>query len=447
MLEPNSTVVVWSLWAVALLGIVGVCVIWPRFANRTGPAVLGRFLTQTVASALVVLAVAGALNQQNGWYGSWTDLGNDILGNPPTVAHEALRGQLQYTGHYNSQAARSTDIRAQREFGAERASFQRSLHLRTKPSPEGQYTSVVVPGLGPSAPKGAGKVLVWLPSSYAHSSQQTTYPVIEAYAGIPGSPRDYQTKVGLHKIITVAHQRYGLVEPIVVIPDYNPAGLDTECVDSPGVPMETWVTKTIPTWVVKHLRARPDRGSWAAMGYSAGAFCAEVSVVLHPKQYGALMIFGGYNSPEWGNWLPFGRRSAWPARYNILNELRSSPPPIDVWIEQSEADLQSIGPARRLINAVRAPTSITTVTLKGAGHRFDVWQGVMPNALRWLANSEPGFRRPVSGPDVHHAREHPQRTPTVVPQTHRREPRHGQPSPTPRHPSSTAPPSAPPSPV
>lgn len=441
VLEPNNSVVVWALWAVALFGIIGVCALWPRFANRTASALLGRFLAQSFASALVVLAVAGMLNQQNGWYGSWTDLGNDIVGNPPAVAHEALKGQLQYTQHYNAQAARLTDVRAEHEFGVERASFQRTLHLGTKPTPQGQYVSVVVPGLGLPAKKGAGKVLVWLPPSYADGSQHTTYPVIEAYAGIPGSPHDYKTKVGLQGIIARAHQRYGLVEPIVVIPDYTPSGLDTECVDSPGVPMETWVTETVPTWVVHHLRARPDRGSWAAMGYSAGAFCAEVSAVLHPQQYGALMIFGGYNSPEWGNWLPFGARDAWPARYNLLTDLRLSPPPLDVWIEQSEADLESIGAARHLLKAVHAPTSITTVALKGAGHRFDVWKGVMPNALRWLANSEPGFHPLLSSPDMRRALENPARSPAAAKPTHVPAHPHPLPIPTP----STKPTSAPPS--
>lgn len=402
-MEPNSAVLVWALWAVALCGIVGVCVMWPRLANRTGTALLGRFVTQTAASALVVLAVAGMLNQQNGWYGSWTDLGNDMLGNPPAVAHQALKGKLQITQHYDAKAARRTAVRAQQKFGTERAAFQRTLHLTAKPTPQGHYVSVVVPGLGLPEGKGVGKVLVWLPPSYNEGSQQRTYPVIEAYAGIPGSPGVYQKNMGLQKLITQAHQRYGLIQPLVVIPNYTPSGLDTECVNSPGVPMETWVTKTIPTWVVHHLRARPDRGSWAAMGYSAGAFCAEVSAVLHPHQYGALMIFGGYDRPEWGNWLPFGRRTAWPARYNLLTEMHLSPPPIDVWIEKSEADRESIGAARRLIGAVRPPTSITTVILKDAGHRFDVWRGVMPNALRWLANSEPGFDPVFSSTDVRRA--------------------------------------------
>ncbi|XAS76945.1 alpha/beta hydrolase-fold protein [Dermatophilaceae bacterium Sec6.4] len=423
MFEPNSTVVVWALWGLAVLGVIGICWLWPRLANRGVTPVLGRALSQVVASTLVVLAVGGLLNQQNGWYGSWTDLGNDILGNPPVIAHQALRGHLQYTQHFDSQAARRTDQRAQQRFGVERATFQRTLGLHTKSNAQGQaqgqYVSVVVPGLGLTGRKDAGKVTVWLPPSYATGSQSTTYPVIEAFSGISGSPRDYQTKVKFQDIIAMEHQRFGLVEPIVIIPDYNPSALDTECVNSPGVPMETWVTQTIPTWVLHHLRARPDRGSWAALGYSAGAFCAEVSAVLNPQQYGALLIFGGYNHPEWGSWLPFGKLSAWPERYNILKDLRVSPPPIDVWIEQSEADPESLGEAKHFIQAVRAPTSVTTIALKGAGHRFDVWRGVMPDALKWLAKSEPAFQSRVVPPDVR------------------------LPSASPVHPSATAPPAPP----
>lgn len=405
MLEPDSTAVVWALWALAASGVVGICWFWPRLANRGAASVIGRVLTQVVASTLVVLAVAGMLNQQNGWYGTWTDLGNDFLGQQPAIAAVNTQGQLQAQKQYDVRGAQHADRLEQRKYGVQRADFQQALRLSKKPTPTGQYVSVRVPGLGRAAGPQAGRVLVWLPPSYVTGSQQTTYPVIEAFAGIPGSPRDYQKRMGLQNIIAEVHRTSGLVQPIVIIPDYTPGGLDTECVDAPGVAMETWVTKTIPDWVRRHLRVRPDKASWATMGFSAGAFCAEVSAVLHPTQYGAVMIFGGYNHPEWGRWLPFGKSTAWPERYNLLEVLRLQPPPIDVWIEQSEADVYSKSESASFIHAVHAPTSVTTVQLQGAGHRFGVWQGVMPNALQWLASAEPGFHASSAhgAPDVRHA--------------------------------------------
>lgn len=398
MLNPDSTVLVWILWALAGIGIFGICVLWPRLAPRGTLTIFGRLISQVTVSALVVLAAAGTLNQQNGWYGSWTDLGNDFLGNPPVVASVKTQGHFQFLQQYNARAALFADQRTEHLYGDERAVFAKSLHLSLKSAPRGHYVSVVVPGLNKVAGRSAGQVLIWLPPTYTQeSASKTTYPVIEAFVGVPGKPHDYENRIGLQRIISEAHRAAGLVQPIVVIPDYEPSGLDTECVNAPSLDMETWVAKTVPTWVLHHLRAQTGKASWATMGFSAGGYCAGVVAVLHPAQFGALMIFGGYNSPEfWVNWMPFGKRSAWPERYSLLEDLRLHPPAIDVWIEQSTADIYSISDAQSFIHAVRAPTSITTVQLKGAGHRISVWQHVMPNALEWLATSDPAFHAPLT---------------------------------------------------
>ncbi|NYJ75938.1 alpha/beta hydrolase [Allobranchiibius huperziae] len=401
MLEPNSVALVVLLWVSFAAAVVAVVVLWPRLARRRPLALLGRLGTQVGASALVVLAAAATLNQQNGWYGTWSDLGRDLMGTPPSVQRVAVKGDLQTAGQYSASAAAEADLRAQRLFGPERAVFARDAKLHVAPGPHGQWLHVVIPGLGKAAGRGAGKAMIWLPPAYVDGPSQATYPVIEAYAGIPGSPADYQKRMGLQNIIVRAHQKSGLIEPVVVVPDYTPSGIDTECTNSGGIDMETWLTKTVPAWTVRHLRVRPDKESWAVMGFSAGGFCAEVSAFLHPQQYGSVMLFGTYNNPSWGNWTPYGRRSIWPARYSMLNVVRQTPPPVDVWIEVSEGDRFAGPPSRSLINAAHGRMSVTSVYLPGAGHRFDVWQAVMPVALEWLGHAEPGFHG-VIGDGVTH---------------------------------------------
>ncbi|MBO1753787.1 esterase family protein [Allobranchiibius sp. CTAmp26] len=395
MFEPNSAVLVVLLWVLSAAAIVAVALVWPLLAARRPTMVLGRLATQVGASALAVLAVAATLNQQNGWYASWSDLARDISGTPPAVQREALKGNLQ-SAQYNGREAAAANLRAQRLFGAERAVFARNAKLRISSVPHGQWVHVVIPGLGRAAGRGAGKAMVWLPPAYVDGPQQATYPVIEAYAGVPGSPADYSKRMGLQNIIVHAHQAAGLVEPVVVVPDYTPSGIDTECTNSGGIAMETWLTKTVPAWTVRHLRVRPDKASWAVMGFSAGGFCAEVSAFLHPQQYGAALLFGTYNNPDWGNWLPYGRRNAWPARYSMLSVVRRQPPPVDVWVEVSEGDRFAGPPSENLIRATHGRMSVTAVYLAQAGHRFDVWQAVMPRALEWLAHAEPGFRGSTS---------------------------------------------------
>lgn len=393
MFEPSSTDLVWVLWVVAVLGIVAVALVWPKLAGRGVAVLLGRLGTQLGASALVVLAVAATLNQQNGWYGDWPDLVHDLTGSSPAVQHVALKGQLQVAQRYNAHEAVESDVRAQHAFGAQRAAFQRATKLRTGLSPQGQYVRVVVPGLGAAARRGrtVGEVLIWLPPSYVDGASQATYPVIEAFHGQPGGPDDYSKRLKLQNMLVRAHQRVGLVEPVVVIPDFLPSGIDTECTDSPGIAMEIWLTKTVPEWVVRHLRVRPDKESWATLGFSAGGFCAEVSTFLHPQTFGSAMLFGTYDWPDWSNWLPYKRHNAWPARYNMLSVLKDRPPPVDVWVEVSGGDRFSSPPSQALIKYAHAPTSVTAVYLRDAGHRFSVWQAAMPRALDWLARSEPGF--------------------------------------------------------
>lgn len=391
MFEPDGVVLVVLLWGLSIAAVIAVALVWPRLAARRPTMVLGRLATQVGASALAVLAVAATLNQQNGWYGNWSDLARDFTGAAPAVQREAVKGNLQ-TSHYDLQAAAADNLRDQRLFGPERAVFARDANLRTAPGSRGQWLHVVIPGLGRAAGPTAGRAMVWLPPAYVDGPQQATYPVIEAYAGTPGGPADYSKRMGLQNIIVRAHRVAGLVEPVVVVPDYTPAGLDTECTDSAAIAMETWLTKTVPQWTVRHLRVRPDKASWAVMGFSSGGFCAEVSAFLHPQQYGAALLFGSYNNPDWGSWLPFGRRNAWPARYSLLTVVRRQPPPVDVWIEVSEGDRFAGPPSENLIRTAHGRMSVTAVYLAGAGHRFDVWQSVMPRALEWLARAEPGFR-------------------------------------------------------
>lgn len=375
----------------AIASIMIVAVQWQRLAGSGIRLVLIRVGIQIVASALVVLTVAGLLNQQNGWYGNWSDLGRDLSGASPAVQRTAVKGPARATSHYDARHALAADQRVQREFGPQRAAFERSARLRPDPPATGQYLHVVVPGLGATAGPRAGKVLIWLPASYLNGPQDQTFPVLQAYAGVPGGPADYDGRMGLHKMIVAATLRSGLVSPIVVIPDYTPAGLDTECTNTPRVAMETWLTTTVPNWVISHLRVRPDKASWAVMGYSAGGFCAEVTAFLHPQRYGAAMLFGSYNQPVWSNLRPTRVSAVALTRYHLIARLQHQPPPVDVWIEVSTGDRLTGPDNAQLIRAVRAPTSVTAVYLRGAGHRFNVWASAMPGSLDWLARTLPGF--------------------------------------------------------
>lgn len=182
---------------------------------------------------------------------------------------------------------------------------------------------------------------------------------------------------------------------LVVAPQLEfPAGVDTECVNGrAGEPqVETWISQDVPAWVGQHLRVVPDRAAWATIGLSAGGWCAGMTAMLHPAQFGAAVVMGGYLRPDFGPfYTPLAAGSPALRRYDLVRLEASTPPPVAVWVETSHADPLSYTSTADFLKAARAPTAVTAVVLQDAGHRMSVWQGLLPQSLTWLGASAQGF--------------------------------------------------------
>jgi S-formylglutathione hydrolase FrmB len=156
--------------------------------------------------------------------------------------------------------------------------------------------------------------------------------------------------------------------------------------------METWLTVDVPNWVQRTFRVRPDRGSWATAGLSAGGWCAAMAALLHPARYGAAMVFGGYFHPEFGPlYVPFGPNSPQARRYDLVAFVRRSPPPLAMWMETSHSDKTSYRSSAAFLAAVRAPLSLQLVEFAHAGHSVLLWSQLVPQAVQWLEGIG-GFR-------------------------------------------------------
>lgn len=143
---------------------------------------------------------------------------------------------------------------------------------------------------------------------------------------------------------------------------------------------------------MKHFRVSGRRDGWAAIGYSSGGFAAAMSTILHPAQYGAGIVLSGYFGPESGPFYePFTPTSAAGRRYDLPRVVRRRPPPAHMWVETSHADSVSYASTARFLRSVGSPTAVHAVLLQNAGHRDSVWVGLLPQALRWLGRSVPGF--------------------------------------------------------
>lgn len=384
-MEPDSGLLVTLCWIAAIAAIIGSVVLGVRLTRRTPGNFAVRVIAQLVTCAIAVLAVGATLNAQNDWYADWADLGNDLVGGG-LPAGTVQQGGLA-SRSIDVQQENATNHAAQDTFGRMRAAEQASLHLRQQPGQGGQVVTLTIPGRGDGA---SGQVAIWLPAAYTDPAQQSRiFPVIEAFQGVPSNDLSW-FKVGhLGQTVGQLAAEHELSQAIVVSPEVTPGGVDTECVDGGGqLQMETWLTKAIPQWIVHHFRASADRNGWATIGYSAGAWCAVMSAVLHPSEYGGAIVLGGYFQPIFGSWKPFKKT---PVKYDVLATAEHHPPAISVWIEVSGKDSLSGGVSKQFVQKAKPPMSVTSVTYADAGHRFSVWMAAYPHALLWLAHTLPEF--------------------------------------------------------
>jgi enterochelin esterase-like enzyme len=361
---------------------------------RLGRAGVAMFMARagvTLAAGMaLVLAIAGSLNAQNAWYGSWQDLWGSITGAPLAQAAAQHVGARPVARSTLAEVRMTTS--ADRRFLAERARFARQMHLRAVRGNGGQYIQVRIPGDGPAAGPQPGTVLIWLPSSYTDPAQRRrTYPVIEAFHGMPGGPRDYRSPFGASTLLGGGAAEHRIGDAIMVVPELAPEGIDTECMNGPGLTKETWITRTIPDWVIDHLRVQASPASWASLGYSMGGWCAVMATVLHPQRFGSAILLGAYYRPIFSSrWAPYTAADL-PARYELLSWLRTHHPKVNLWVEVSQQDPLSGPESAQLVRTVKAPTSVTEVVLPYAGHRWEVWREVTPEALAWLGRTAAAF--------------------------------------------------------
>lgn len=372
-------------WALALGALGWVTVRWPRAAGR-GPAALGRrVVAQLVVSALVALAAGVTVNRHGLWFVSWADLRAIVAG--PDVGPLRVRGA-------DPAAAATTPLGP---WGAAAASSS-----APPPAPEG-----VAPQRDRAAPDllrytvpgpvsgHVGVVHVWLPPGHAVGR---TFPALEVFHGYPVSPQSAFVNLRLDEHVAAAG-RAGRPQPVVLLPDWAPGEVDTECLDGDGhAAMETWLTVDVPAWAARTLKVRPDRGSWASLGYSAGGFCAAVAAVRHPQTYAAAIVLGGYLRPELSaHYGPtVGGRPAAQA-YDLVAAVAADPPPVAVLVQSSPRDTFAHPTSTAFADAARPPLSVTSWVLPDAGHRVGVWSRLVPTCLDWLAATAPGFG-PAGGP-------------------------------------------------
>jgi S-formylglutathione hydrolase FrmB len=363
-LTSTSLLVVLGLLAAAVFA--GLVLGWPRLRRRWA-AMAARGSAVLVLNLLVLAFAGAALNDQFGFYVSWSDLAG--ARSPVTVTHHGASARTAagaHVGHGLSPAP----------YSAAPLTAGRLQHLDVA----GVHSGVHAP------------VTVLLPAGYSASSS-TRYPVIEALHGFPGSSTSWVTGMGVQAALDGLVASHTIRPSIVVMPQINvPGHVDGECVNGPaGTPqLETWLARDVPEYVASHFRVETRRSSWAVAGYSEGGWCAAMVGLRHPDVFGGDIVFSGSFQPEFTRaYRPFG--ATVPARYDLVRLARTAPPPLAMWVQSSKPDGYSYPQTARFLKAVRAPLSVTTDLLKTGGHREPLWAAELPTALTWLAHDVPGF--------------------------------------------------------
>ncbi len=355
----------------------GLFVVTVAFTPRlTAPVVgvLARAALVLLTAVGLLVGVGLQLNGDNGWYVSWEDLAG-------------AQAQAQVSTEGDTAAAAAAAPGRSQDATTAHASTERP----PLPSPGTRRQEFTVTG---DASHLTLPVSVTLPASYA-TSPTRRYPVLIAYHGYPGAPSGWTKTMRVGQTIDEQVAANRLAETIVVVPQINsPLSRDGECMDGPaGTPqLETWLTEDVPRFAKARLRTIEDRSAWATIGYSAGAYCSAVAGILHPETFGAAIVMGGYVRPDFADGppvLPAGSAAA--GRYDLVAAVRKHTPSVALWV-QAGRQSPYWSQIQALEQAVRPPTSLTTVVEPDSGHRWSVWQARLPDALRWLGAEIPGFR-------------------------------------------------------
>jgi enterochelin esterase-like enzyme len=379
MMSLTGPAVLGATVGVTVLAFVALVAGWPRLAGRLPVLVAARVGALALVNTLVLLTAATLLNDHYLFFSDWTDLTGG------TTASVIQRGSAATTS-----AARSVP-------GSSAAT---SSTVATAVPPIGGHDwrsgSVAYTVRGPATGL-TGTVLVQVPAGYNDPANAgRAYPVLEAFPGYPGGPGQWASRMDLRGALDQGVAAGRVAPALVVSPQVElPAGVDTECVNGrPGNPqLETWVTRDVPDWVMRHFRVRTGRSSWASIGFSTGGWCAAMSALLHPARYSAAVVMGGYFRPELGrSYQPYPPHGPLAARYDLVDLVARRPPPVAIWLETSHADATSYPSSAALLKVTRAPLAVSATVLKHAGHRLSVWQGELPAVVAWLGADIPGFR-------------------------------------------------------
>ena len=352
---PLTSVRLLVLLSLALLLVLTVTLRGVRVgrAHRGAKAVLGGLL----ALSLVVALGAAGVNRNFQLYRSW----HDLLGpDSSDLVHASSAQDL---------------ARATSPLGA------------VVPA-HGTMLSLTIPAT--TSGLDVGGAYVYLPPQYRVAAYATTtFPVVQALNGSPGTPVDWINGIKADTQLDAAISSHRMAPAIVVFAPTNTSILRSlECTDTAdGLLDETYLTTDVHTWVTSHFRT--DNKRWTAMGYSTGGYCALSLSFRHPDLFARAISLDGYGAALSDRYA----RGLWKSPQDKLDHspnwwvMHHPPAGIDVYILAGSSDREASGDALTLWKALvasgwRTPQSRLVVEKHGR-HTFDAWLLAFTPSLEW----------------------------------------------------------------
>ena len=363
------------LCAAAAALLAGVALLWNRWPRRLSAPM--RLLSLLLVMVMGAVLAADVVNRQLGFYSSLSDLfgatstSEDVAG--PKAPHPAARVEIvwpDYMTRGRVAAAKGQGLLMPVRYPGPRTRMDRSGY-------------------------------VYLPADYFRPSA-LRYPAVELFHGYPAGPLTWNKEMHLAHLLDAEIAARRIPPLVAVIPQLYEHN-DGECVDAArGQANESYPAVDVVDDVVNTFRVLNSR-SWAALGYSAGGFCA-VNIGFHsPQRFAAVASLSGYFTAVQDRWtgdLYRGSRSRRNRNSPLWWVEHAHPAGPALYLFAAEGDRSAVQQDVQMAAATRAHAPglpMETVVTPGGGHNFEVWRAALAPALDWMAAYLPG---PLAAPLV-----------------------------------------------
>jgi S-formylglutathione hydrolase FrmB len=275
---------------------------------------------------------------------------------------------------------------------AQLTSMRRDAARSGKLPDHGATLEVPIPGKNLRfAPRPA---YVWVPPAW-FGRTQPKLPVIVLMHGTPGQPSDW-TRASFADATSLAFaEQHNGVAPILVMPDINGSLTgDSECVDSALYgQVETYLTQTVPAYMLKNFNARTTPGSFALAGLSEGGMCATMMALNHPKEFPVFANYSGDAAPVYQTFstqqtisdLFEGSTATFNAHNPPYLLTHQKYPGMAGWFAAGAQDSQALRAAHTLQPLAASAGIATCITTPPGKHSFDFWTQAYQDSLPWLS--------------------------------------------------------------